>query len=511
MNKIKLINSKRDYLVIFTIIIIAFIIRVFCISEIHTPDSLLYTEKAFHFFETTYAVDDHRASRFGIIFPMALLMKMIGLNDFSIYGYGILCSLGTVLIIFYLGKSLFNSKVGLLSALLLAVNPASFFYSGYVYVSTIILFYSSLAVLLFYKGLTSRDHKTSIIYLSISGICAGIAYMTRSTGAYIIIVLFILSVYEIFFKKSSKKIALLSIPFLTFAIILIIEMSLYIYYYNDPFLRIKYITSGLIGLENFREYQLETNPYVTLTRIFYTYPAWYLSPKSPLFPIYWYTGISLIVYLFIRRWKKITVPIIWLLTLVILSGYFSLNMVNFQVNYILVTLAPTILICACGIVDIYEGWGKKVLAGIIILPILVSGTLNFANFQYNPGNRYSLDHRILDNLLISDIPENSVIYCDYRTVICLRHFNKYKSFPFRFKYVNDLSFSDSNSSEKKYFLVHWNRMDYIKRLGPWGNYPEKVLKKLPRYKRIFEINFVDPSRFSLVKEKNYKAELFSLN
>lgn len=111
MKKVSITNSKRDYFVILAIIIIAFIIRVFCIKEIQTPESLLYTEKAFHFFETTYAVDDHRASRFGIIFPMALLMKMIGLNVFSIYGYGILCSLGTVLIIFYLGKRLLIQKL----------------------------------------------------------------------------------------------------------------------------------------------------------------------------------------------------------------------------------------------------------------------------------------------------------------------------------------------------------------------------------------------------------------
>lgn len=84
---------------------------------------------------------------------------------------GFLC-----IIIMRMGRLLFNHRVGLISAFLLAINPELIALSGYLYTETLYIFLCCLAFFFLVKGLKNRD---GIRYWILSGLFLGFSILTR--------------------------------------------------------------------------------------------------------------------------------------------------------------------------------------------------------------------------------------------------------------------------------------------------------------------------------------------
>lgn len=50
--------------------------------------------------------------RIGLIFPTALFFFLFGINEISAILFPFLCSIGNIILIYYLGELLFNKNVG---------------------------------------------------------------------------------------------------------------------------------------------------------------------------------------------------------------------------------------------------------------------------------------------------------------------------------------------------------------------------------------------------------------
>ncbi|MCK4492198.1 MAG: glycosyltransferase family 39 protein, partial [Candidatus Altiarchaeales archaeon] len=135
------------------------------------------------------------------VYPIALLFYLFGVNDFSAALYPLICDLGSIVLIFYIGRLLLDWRVGLLSAFLLSFFPLHVVYSGQTTPDTVLAFFSALGVYLFIKAENININKHR--YYLLSGIVWGLGYLVKETN--LILGLFFMA-YIIFKTAKDRRI-----------------------------------------------------------------------------------------------------------------------------------------------------------------------------------------------------------------------------------------------------------------------------------------------------------------
>ena len=94
----------------------------------------------------------------GLYFYFALpFVATLGLNEWAVRLPSAIFGIGTVLLIYFLAKEIFKSKlIGILASLLLSINPWSLHFSRGGFESNAATFFISLGILFFIKGLNNR-------------------------------------------------------------------------------------------------------------------------------------------------------------------------------------------------------------------------------------------------------------------------------------------------------------------------------------------------------------------
>ena len=103
----------------------------------------------------------------------------------------------SVIILYLLGKEIFNKKVGLISSLIFAFIPLHVFYSGRILTNVLFTFFVLLTFLSFWKGYEKGNKNQRIFF----GIFLALALLSRYTALWIIPVFFI---YLLIKNKSFK-------------------------------------------------------------------------------------------------------------------------------------------------------------------------------------------------------------------------------------------------------------------------------------------------------------------
>ena len=107
-------------------------------------------------------------------------------------------SLLLILIVFLLGKSLFNEKAALWASFLMAIAPVDILTSQRLWTDEMASLFIALCVLLFWHGRTKRN----LILFLLSGLSAGLAAITKQSGVFII---FVIIAFAVFVKYSETK------------------------------------------------------------------------------------------------------------------------------------------------------------------------------------------------------------------------------------------------------------------------------------------------------------------
>jgi len=106
---------------------------------------------------------------------LAFIYKLFGVHFFWVQGIQAALSLFTVLIIFWLGKILFNEKVGLFSAATFVFYGVFLFYSGLLLKVTLSIFFTSLLLLTLLKTL---NRPSALLYF-LGGVLLGVNLTLR--------------------------------------------------------------------------------------------------------------------------------------------------------------------------------------------------------------------------------------------------------------------------------------------------------------------------------------------
>jgi len=313
------------------IVIFALIIRMNFFLGMNLNDDLCYLDSAHQITQGEFGFPEWIVTpRIVMNYPIALFFYLFGVSDFSGALYILLCSIGSVIVAYYIGKTLFGSGTGLASAFLIAIFPIEVIYATTIVPDIPVAFYMGLSVCLFLIGEKS-DKK---IYYIFAGIAIGLAWLVKSLS--ILILLFYISYFlldKIFdFKyqlsgvkrKSSnkfKQIFTIRLGFiltsLGFIFVLFLEGLLYLSVRDNFFLR----------------YKIESEHYVSTlggrTPNLGVYPKMLLAGDSPVFN---YFGLFFIIFcaciflcLLFDRNKKLVILISWFVVLYLWMQYGTMN------------------------------------------------------------------------------------------------------------------------------------------------------------------------------------------
>jgi len=181
------------------IIIFALFLRLYFFVGLNGSSDVNYAKFAHDvlnsYFYIGNVVDALRPPSF---YPIAFFYFLFGINEFSLVSYHLLTSIGSIVIIFYLGKYFFDEKTALLAALFLSFFPLNVIYATWALPDVPISFLSGLVILIFFKAkdkikIPSFGIDLRKILFLLCGILIGFGYLHKVSGA--IILLFTTSIY----------------------------------------------------------------------------------------------------------------------------------------------------------------------------------------------------------------------------------------------------------------------------------------------------------------------------
>ncbi|MEW6096775.1 MAG: glycosyltransferase family 39 protein [bacterium] len=270
--------------------------------------------------------------RLGVIAPTACFFSLFGINKLTAVLFPLLCSIGIIILIYYLGKLLFDGKVGLVASFLLSFFPLDVIFATHLYPDIPISFFITLSIFLFLKG--ERSEKK--IYYLISGIFLGISYLNRLSG--LLIGLFF--IFYVLYKRK-LKICYCLIP-LGFLLILGLELVLYYFQTGNPLFRYQktYGERWCIGKSEF----------------LYRGTNWWIEPLLMLttnqeFGIFYYFVLPIIVYFLFKRNIEVNILLIWLIPVLLYLSYGTVSFSHYlylrrEERYTSMITTPALLILA---------------------------------------------------------------------------------------------------------------------------------------------------------------------
>jgi 4-amino-4-deoxy-L-arabinose transferase-like glycosyltransferase len=220
-------------IVLCLIVLLALGLRIIFYTGPIGSDDHDYYLAAYEIHEGTYhPSSNYWKTRYGMLLPIAASFKLFGTNEYAAALWPILCSLGAVVLCYFLGREVLDSRTGLLAALLLALYPLDIHYSGLILPDIPLSFLMGASVYAFLRASRSEQYASVLFFLS--GILLAIAYSCRSMA---VILLPFLLIYTLLFERKLKPSQLL---FIAGMLLVISSESLY------------YSLNGLSPLHNFQ-------------------------------------------------------------------------------------------------------------------------------------------------------------------------------------------------------------------------------------------------------------------
>jgi len=199
-NKQKLF--KYDLFIAFSLFLISMVLRLINYTKLSTyVDEMIYYNQAYSIlsYNWSWPFEDMQANPPFIPYVLAILTYLFGggLEVFRLVS--ILAGSLSVYVMYFLGKKLFNRRVGILSAILLTFSSYHILYSKIIMLESTVIFFILTSIYYFYK---SCDKKRDIKYACISGVFVGLATITKWVGLLLYPVFFI---YILWTKKSFRS------------------------------------------------------------------------------------------------------------------------------------------------------------------------------------------------------------------------------------------------------------------------------------------------------------------
>ena len=281
---------------------------------------------------------------------LILAYGIFGVNEFASRFFPAVFATCGVMLTYYFGKKIFNHKVGLFAAILLAATP-EFWYISHAIITDMTLFCAiSITLMTFYIGYTSGN--TKLYYVSY--VAVGIGMLTKGPIAFclpaLIIFLFLLIQKDLSHLLKMKL--LTGIP-LAFAIAAVWYVPMYAIHGQD-------FIDNFFGVHNFLRATVSEHP---------KFNVWYY--YTVIFLLGFFPYCLPIIYSQIKKfWRERRLPsldtrekflLTWALTVPIVFQSFATKYVTYTLPYMM----PVAILFACYFVK-HEKFFYRMAAAVIV-------------------------------------------------------------------------------------------------------------------------------------------------
>jgi 4-amino-4-deoxy-L-arabinose transferase-like glycosyltransferase len=194
--------SKREYLILLVIIISASVIRLWDVGDMaFNNDEAIYSGQAatlagFEEFAEHFSI--YRAHPLLLQFMVSLLFGYFGIGDTIARIIPALLGIFTIVLIYLIGKLLYDRKVALVSALVLAILAYHIILSRQVLLDVALSFFFTLTLYFMTRHLKSPK---DVHWLYLVGASAGLSFLSKEVGLFALIT----SIVCLFLIKSSSS------------------------------------------------------------------------------------------------------------------------------------------------------------------------------------------------------------------------------------------------------------------------------------------------------------------
>jgi len=335
----------------------ALLLEVTFLGGIAVTDPEAYARKAREFAQGTFSLEPHhRFLRPLLIFPTGLIFRVAGMSEGTAAAYPILCSLGTVILTYLLGRKLFDARTGLVAGLILAVCPIYVVMSALLFPDLPQTFYMTLSVYLFLVGHESRWRQRWLFFAG-AGLAVGASYLVRESGP--LVMLFFL-VFLLVRRREVSAAHWLVFP--VAALVLAGETLAYALLTGNPWFRLGQVEAAAESADPFI-FSLWALP-------------WKMFVSINEFGVFFYLVVAALAWAAVRRKREAIIPAIWFLSLYLYThfGTWSPRMWKIggqETRYLIPALVPACLLVAFWLISavrLRSQWLYAGLLGAILIP-----------------------------------------------------------------------------------------------------------------------------------------------
>lgn len=228
-------TGKTQAVILFALISILYLIN-FHVNDIFTPNESFYAESVREMFESGNFLDinynyEPRYNKPPLTYwAIAISSSVFGLNEFGIRLPIVLMALGSIWIVYLLGKLLYGERAGIYSMMIMAASAQFIFVKQYASPEVPLTFFFTLTMYLFIKGYKTENYK----YILWAYIALGLAVLTKGFP-YIIVIGGIIGLFVLIDTNFKLSKVWLKLKFLKLhlgvPIVLLIGLSWVVYMY----------------------------------------------------------------------------------------------------------------------------------------------------------------------------------------------------------------------------------------------------------------------------------------
>lgn len=231
-------SRQKEYIYLAVLIIIALALRLFLPYGPVMPDSALYLKLAEKIGQGQLILDSPFHSQ-NIIQPgysFVIYLFNLLINNWRLSGIivSLLAGVLLVFVMYFFGKSLFNKRVGLLSALVIAIYPLFISYSAKILTESIFAFIFMVIVYLFWLILHG---KRSYYWYILLGLLVGFSYLIRIAGLFslVAVIMWLIISWLILKRINTRQVIISFILFIVSAVLVIAPYLIYLQQKNHTF------------------------------------------------------------------------------------------------------------------------------------------------------------------------------------------------------------------------------------------------------------------------------------
>ena len=228
------------------------------------PSYVDYATAIFSHNASSIAFDGVLGQKYVLNFGIALLYLLFGISALSSSLFGELCFIGTIILVFELGKKLSNSSGGLLSAFCFAIMPLAVTNAALVGDDIPMAFIAMLSVYAFYSAIKSSSRKRSVIYSVSAGFFMMIGFLITAEVIIVFVPIFFIWLYSCFKTRQNLVSRVLPFPSFIAGIALAIVLIM--------------LWNGAFGVNPLLQFKSDSN--------WYNQTVWYVFNPGYIYPIY---------------------------------------------------------------------------------------------------------------------------------------------------------------------------------------------------------------------------------